>query len=241
MLPSIRNQCCSMPDGGATFPRAALCGSPLRQARCSFSTGAGEPTGWTPSRSATHRHDRPAALPEPERTGKWCSKPKRAAGRIIRAAVGATRSPPPTGTCSALTKRALVDGDCESFPLKRCRRAGLGKSAGDVAVSKLACLRLGMPHSARNAAPLLTRSAREFRSRGYLAPQTGFEPITVWLTAPPNWRGVQRLRLSVLSAPGRRPHIPIAAPSRSQSRGEPTKNQITHLPTGTYREQRDHA
>jgi hypothetical protein len=38
--------------------------------------------------------------------------------------------------CSALTKRALVDGDSESLPLKRRRRAVLGKSAGDIAISQ---------------------------------------------------------------------------------------------------------
>ena len=37
---------------------------------------------------------------------------------------------------SALTKRALVDGDSESFTLKRLRVAGLGNSKDDVAVSK---------------------------------------------------------------------------------------------------------
>jgi hypothetical protein len=41
-----------------------------------------------------------------------------------------------SGTSSASTKRALVDGDSESFPLKRRRRAGLNKSAGDVAVDE---------------------------------------------------------------------------------------------------------
>jgi hypothetical protein len=37
---------------------------------------------------------------------------------------------------SALTKRALVHGDSESFTLKRRRRAGLNKSAGDAAVDE---------------------------------------------------------------------------------------------------------
>jgi len=36
----------------------------------------------------------------------------------------------------ALTKRALVDGDCESFPFQRRWRADLGKSAADVAISE---------------------------------------------------------------------------------------------------------
>jgi hypothetical protein len=38
--------------------------------------------------------------------------------------------------CSASTKRALVNGDSESFALKRRRRAGLSKSAADVAMSE---------------------------------------------------------------------------------------------------------
>jgi len=36
----------------------------------------------------------------------------------------------------ALTKRALVDGDCESFSFQRRWRADLGKSAADVAISE---------------------------------------------------------------------------------------------------------
>ena len=41
----------------------------------------------------------------------------------------------PSGTSSASTKRALVDGDSESFPLEKAR-ADLSTSAGDVAISE---------------------------------------------------------------------------------------------------------
>ncbi len=61
----------------------------------------------------------------PHRT--WC------AGRFPRDSQGHSEKLQTPWPRRALTKRALVDGDSESFPLKRRRRAGLGKSAGDVA------------------------------------------------------------------------------------------------------------
>jgi hypothetical protein len=65
-----------------------------------------------------------------------------------------------SGARNALTRHAVVDGDCESFPLKRWRQAGRRKAAPMSAYLRVACFLAVWPICANRCRPSVNQECR---------------------------------------------------------------------------------